>query len=357
MNDDLDTDQAASIAKYLATGLGNDDTKNITIIDSDGNTLFSGGDESTAAGQASTNQSAKQKAEDAVKTKVENLLASDGANGTSLFDNVSIGVNLSMNFDATTTQDYRYYVEDGNTQGYLDSKTTKSSETVNGTSGTPGTDSNDDTTYVLEDNESSTSTTDEETDDYLPNETITSTTGEVGAVDYDESSISIVAYNTVVYDEDQLKADGTLDNMTFDEFVAQNSDQTAQNVDQTVYDAVSQATGIPTDNISIIAYNVPMFNYSDSGRDWTDYLQIILAVAIFVMLGIVVFRTLRREEEEETEEEVSVEDLLQNQEEENLEDIGFSEKSEQRVLIEKFVDENPEAVASLLRNWLNDDWS
>ena len=42
--------------------------------------------------------------------------------------------------------------------------------------------------------------------------------------------------------------------------------------------------------------------------------------------------------------------------EEELEDIGFSEKSEARLLIEKFVDENPEAVALLLRNWLNEDW-
>lgn len=39
-----------------------------------------------------------------------------------------------------------------------------------------------------------------------------------------------------------------------------------------------------------------------------------------------------------------------------LEDIGLNEKSETRILIEKFVDENPEAVAALLRNWLNDDW-
>ena len=39
-----------------------------------------------------------------------------------------------------------------------------------------------------------------------------------------------------------------------------------------------------------------------------------------------------------------------------LEDIGFSEKSENRKLIEKFVDENPDAAALLLRNWLNDDW-
>ena len=50
-----------------------------------------------------------------------------------------------------------------------------------------------------------------------------------------------------------------------------------------------------------------------------------------------------------------MESLLEMQEEE-LEDIGFNEKSEARVLIEKFVDENPEAVAALLRNWLNDDW-
>ena len=43
-------------------------------------------------------------------------------------------------------------------------------------------------------------------------------------------------------------------------------------------------------------------------------------------------------------------------EEEPLEDIGFQEKSETRILIEKFVDENPEATAALLRNWLNEEW-
>ena len=34
----------------------------------------------------------------------------------------------------------------------------------------------------------------------------------------------------------------------------------------------------------------------------------------------------------------------------------LEEKSETRKMIEKFVDENPEAVASLLRNWLSEDW-
>jgi len=42
--------------------------------------------------------------------------------------------------------------------------------------------------------------------------------------------------------------------------------------------------------------------------------------------------------------------------EEKLEDIGYTEKSEIRILIEKFVDEKPEAAASLLRNWLEEEW-
>ena len=37
-------------------------------------------------------------------------------------------------------------------------------------------------------------------------------------------------------------------------------------------------------------------------------------------------------------------------------DIDIQEKSETRKAIEKFVDENPEAVAMLLRNWINEDW-
>ena len=41
----------------------------------------------------------------------------------------------------------------------------------------------------------------------------------------------------------------------------------------------------------------------------------------------------------------------------SVDDIDLQEKSETRKAIEKFVDENPEAVALLLRNWLNEDWN
>ena len=65
---------------------------------------------------------------------------------------------------------------------------------------------------------------------------------------------------------------------------------------------------------------------------------------------------MRSEKAAEQPEELSVETLLQSQPEVELEDIGTEQISETRRMIEKFVEENPEAVANLLRNWLNEEW-
>ena len=65
---------------------------------------------------------------------------------------------------------------------------------------------------------------------------------------------------------------------------------------------------------------------------------------------------MKPEEVVEVEPELSVEALLATtKENQTLDEIEFGDKSAAKVQIEKFVDENPEAVASLLRNWL-DDW-
>ena len=89
-----------------------------------------------------------------------------------------------------------------------------------------------------------------------------------------------------------------------------------------------------------------------------SFIIIIIAVLIFALLGYVVFRSTRSPKEEELEPEISVESLLESTStmQEQLEDIDYNDKSEVRMMIEKFVDENPEAVASLLRNWLTEDW-
>ena len=90
----------------------------------------------------------------------------------------------------------------------------------------------------------------------------------------------------------------------------------------------------------------------------TFWLQIVLAVVILGLLAFVVMRSARPLTVEEKEPELSVEEMLASTRENQapVEDIDLQEKSETRKAIEKFVDENPEAVALLLRNWLNEGW-
>lgn len=356
LSGEMEEEQAAGIAKFMATEVGNDSTDNILILDSDGNTLFSGGDSSTAIGNANSQLSLKGKAENMVKGEVRDVVL-----GTNVYDNVEVGLNLVMDFNTEEYTNQHYYVDDGREQGYLDSRNTFESEAQGGQAAVPGTDTNDqDTTYVMPDSEVTSSSVSENKENYLTSQEITKRNSDGGKVDYENSSVSVVATSYVVYDEKALKADGTLDNMTFDEFVAQNSARVKTTVDDDFYDMVSNATGFARDNITIVAYDVPFFKYaSASGRDVADYLQIALAVLIFALLGFVVFRSTRRQQEQEIEPELSVESLLEStkqDENEGLEDIGFSEKSETRILIENFVENNPEAAASLLRNWLNEEW-
>ena len=145
--------------------------------------------------------------------------------------------------------------------------------------------------------------------------------------------------------------------MSWDEFKAANEEQVKLEVDEELYSVVHTATGIPLENISIVAYEVPVF-IDREGLDVeaTDVIQIVIIVIILGLLAFVILRSMRSAKAAEPEEELSVESLLQSTPAEVLEDIELEEKSETRKLIEKFVDENPEAVASLLRNWLTEDW-
>ena len=91
LSDDMSEEQAAGIARYVATALGNKSTENIEIIDGDGNTLFSGGDESSTAGKASSNLTVQQKAEANVTSAVKSVIL-----GTNVYDNVEVGMNLHL---------------------------------------------------------------------------------------------------------------------------------------------------------------------------------------------------------------------------------------------------------------------
>ena len=174
-----------------------------------------------------------------------------------------------------------------------------------------------------------------------------------------EIQLAIVALRYKVYNEADLEKDGSLDNMTFEEYIAANNKRTEIQLTTEQIQLVANATGVDTGKITVLAYEVPKFvAKTDTSRSLKDYLMIILAVLIIALLIFVVLRGTAPVKVADEEPELSVEQLLATtKENQSLEDIEFSDKSETRKMIEKFVDENPEAVAQLLRNWLNDDWS
>ena len=356
LKSDMDEDQAYSIARFVATQIGNESTKNITILDQKTSMLlYSGADQDSASSVVSTNLSTKQKTQNMVKDEVKNVLVKSG-----IFSDVQVGINLDMNFDSVKKNSVVYSHNDGMDNGEITSRSEYQADATGGQAAVPGTDSNDDTpTYVTQDGEITESSVSDIDTQYAPNKEETETINNGGTVDYTTSSVAVSATRWGVYDEDELKASGQLDGTTFEAFKAAHSDPVQVQADQEYIDMIAKATGFDTNNISFVCYERPQFVESSSkGIGLTDILQIALAVLIFALLGYVVFRSTRKQVEEEIEPELSVDALLESTANtgDELENIGYSEKSETRVLIEKFVDENPDAAALLLRNWLNEDW-
>ena len=197
----------------------------------------------------------------------------------------------------------------------------------------------------------------ESSTDYLPNERATNKITPAGGINYENSSVAIALIKLREYHEESVKRQGLLDGITWEEFKDAHSEDIKLEVDPEYYSMAANATGISEDKITIIAYESPVFfDKEGMGVSGTDILSIVMIVLILGLLAFVVFRSMRSKQEVEEEEELSVESMLQSTPESVLEDIDVETKSETRKMIEKFVDDNPEAAANLLRNWLNEDW-
>lgn len=348
-------DHAATVAQFVRTSLGNDEIKNITIIDNEGNLLFSGDESYSITGNASSQLSVKQQQEIALQSEVKRVLL-----GTNEFDLIEVRPNLTLDFSTKEEVQHDYTPADGQTQGVLSHEELYNAESTGGTTGVPGTDSNgeDGTTYVIEDGDTSSSTVTEEVRDYLPNEKVTTTTTPAGVVVYDQSSLSISAIRYKVLKEEDAKAQGLLDGITWNEYKLANAERTKLEVDEDLILMAANASGIDAEDITFLAYEEPMFIDKEAlDVEASSVAQIVLIIVILALLAFVILRGMRSEKVEEVEEELSVESLLQSTPETELENIELETKSETRKLIEKFVEENPEAAALLLRNWLNEDWS
>ncbi len=340
---------AENMAKYIATAVGNDTTSRITIVDSQGNRLFANTETSDSISMSATQmENIRNLFRDEVITNVTKMFTATD------FSSVTVSPTLDIHFDKVDVVDTNYYnPEEVKYNDYIYEQ-----EGSSGASGIPGTDSNDDdTTYYIDTGDGTTTSVSINKNEYAVSSTITHTEGEQGTCNYETSSMTVVLNKYKVYDEEAVD----LGDMTWDEFKRENGETTQMEIEtEELLQAISSATRIPVENITVMAYSVPMFNDYIPETDFTrDILPIIVAVIILVLLAFIVWRSLRPAQVTEVDTELSVDELLSATKENQrpVEDIDLEDRSEVRKAIDKFVDENPEAVASLLRNWLNDDWN
>lgn len=349
-------DTAVAIAYYLANAVGNQTTDNIVLTDTKGTLLYGSKDDNTLGGSISSSSEYVEKLRNTFSKNVQNLLLKAG------YDDVQIGSShLVFNMDKITELVETYTTNEGQDQGLYSSSYNYKSTGSSGSGGLPGTDSNGDVTdNMLSSGGTSNSETTLDKYNYLPNKTVQNIEREIGAVQPEESSIAIVLTQFNIIKEENLDAQGLLNDITFEDYVDQNSAVTALQVPPEIIQLVAAATGIAENNITIQAVQKPVYEAapgSNFADNITNYLMVILTVLIAALLVFVIIRGTSPVEVTELEPELSVEDLLATtQEEDKLEEIEMGDKSETRLLIEKFVDENPEAVASLLRNWINEEW-
>ena len=344
-----------AIVTLVAYAIGNESTDKIKVIDQYANLLFGGDQADQDEKTLDATLAYKKLVEKWYQDKMYELAIKNG------FSDAQIVASLDVNCDKTSQIFTEYLAGEGLEQGLYSEYVKISSENTGQQGDIPGTDSNDETDYYIQTSGTGNSSYDELRIKYIPSERVTETVKEWGVIDNDQSSMGVVLTRTYTVTEEDLELLGLLQDTTFDEYVATHKEKWVLELEpayeEALYKLFSDASGIPEANLKIMCYEQDFFvARTEEERNISLILEILLAALIIGLLVFVVFRAMKPEEIIETEPELSVERLLATtKENQSLEDIEFGEKSETRRLIEKYIDENPESVAALLRNWLNDD--
>lgn len=360
VTDDFNAANATAMAKAAATALGNDSTANITIIDQNSDLLFAGGDDYSSMGIANSMQELQTQAEAMVTNQVKKVLI-----GTKQFNEVEVSSHLSVDFSDYRQKVTEYYANEGRETGMPSHEDTFSYESDGVQGGLPGTDSNTENTtgYDYLGTGGGSSSQEEHSIDYQNNMSETETLTPAGSIDYDNSSISVALIKYREYFEENVERQGLLEGITWEEFKEANREDIKQEVDQDVVQMVAYASGIDVSRVVVVSYESPLFHDKEGffeTVDTTDILSIVMIILILGLLAFVILRSMgsKKKKAVEEEPELSVEDMLQSTPPEpEVDNIDVETKSDTRKMVEKFVDENPEAAANLLRNWLNEDWN
>ncbi|MGL6173048.1 MAG: flagellar basal-body MS-ring/collar protein FliF [Cellulosilyticaceae bacterium] len=351
LKEELNSKQVEGIARFLSSSVEKLDMKSITILDTQGNNLYIGGEEEIFS--ASKQQDLKIAAEKAVHTKINNLLEP-------LYDEVRISPNLVLDFNQheEVREEYLRPEDEGN-RGMIQSENTMNTSSKNMQGGAePGVVNNGGEApgYQVGGNAAGESKSTTKNIQYANDKVVSNAVKNLGDIDYSNSSLAVNVFKNKIYSQELVEP--TLsDQMSWEQFKQENKYEMPITVDESVTESIRKGTGI--ENVVVYGFEKPVFIdqavYQINYKDYVPYVMILVTLGVMVV-AIMKFR--QPDELIETEPELEIEEMLKMAKEEVvLEDISFKENLETKQRIEKFVDEKPEAVASLLRNWLTqEDW-
>lgn len=331
--------QVNGIVMVLVNSVKGLTPERVSIVDNDGNELNKSGQDTEDFAMA-TQYEMKTTVEDRLNTRLHEMLAT-------LYGkkNVKVMTSVKLDFDAMTTVSKVFSAPvEGETTGMLRSVTELTEDVVNGStaSGAPGTDTNTETTNYNESvqNTANTIKNASKTLNYELNEINTQVTKAKGQLS--EVTVGII-----------VNTDALVDNVLTEQHKTE------------LTSLINSSVGLETKNVSVTAMkfadpNADMAVVSNLDKTASSvpvwvFALIAVAIAVAVAAFVIVRNNRKKAAQAAADEAARAAAFAQEQKELEEIQLELEDKSSPKYQIEKFIETNPEAVAQLLRNWLNEE--
>ncbi len=366
INSQFDKGQGENIARAVSRSVVNLKMENIEILDQYANIIFSGMSQVGGSSSALTQIEAKERYEARLAQSIRAMLALY-ASQIQCFGNIVL--------DWTNTSEHMTILSSPTgadaAQGVVTSEQTENTKASGVTpNAAPGMDSNNaqSGTYQTGNSEQSSASSNSATRNYAYNVTETTKDGAVGVLVPEASSFSIILYDENILEEDFLTRNNMLGGLTWEQFKNQNDGKKTlrTDIDDQLISLIQNGLGI--NNVQLIGYTVNVCVDKVVKPLAIEQIVMFSILALLILLlAMALLRVTKPDEISIAEPELTVKDLListqieeaqeaEQAESQKLAAIALQQESQTKQQIDKFVDEKPELVAQLMRNWLNDDW-
>jgi len=339
----LTPSQVDAAAKVVAASLGIPDDR-ITIVDQNLNPLSRDYSQKDILKASSQDEMRRQRQLE-LENKVYNFFKI-GVAQNEYFDTISVSANAVLDFDTLTSTSTKYEPPVAEENSVLNEETLEEN-LINGEVGDiPGTDTNPQgtITYQTDENGNSQYNKNHTVREYVYNQTNEQKEKAVGNLVYEQSTMSISLW----YGKNIKTADAL-------------TPEYLEQVRQSAY----AATGVPVENITVsvqkLAAEAPaevtlMDTVAELFDQFGFYVLMLILLIVMVITAMPKKKAVSGEIQTAALEAAAAGEGTAPQSVETIQNINLQEESELKKQIDKFVQDNPDSVAQLLRNWLAEDW-